>query len=276
MSPLTSQIKQWYLDKFMGQNSKIDPNELGSRKVQTAQNCRFEDEPQSVVKRPPLVYYTASSLGTPGVVSIYRYYKSDGTKNLIMAHDTSLYVGTDSSGATTAIRTGLTTGKKFSFVTYKDLLYCGNGYDNIFIYDGTSDNVTWEMGACKAVLASGGSNLDSAAAYYYAVTMDTDAYICGAVSNTVTTDASNRKVNLSVSNTVTTDASNRKVNLSNIPLGPTGTANRRIYRTEGGGSTLKLLTTISDNTTTTYADDAFIIQTHISPTISSRLLILML
>jgi len=94
------------------------------------------------------------------------------------------------------------------------------------------------MGACKAVLASGGSNLDSAAEYYYAVSYDADTLINGAVSNTVTTDASNRKVTL-----------------SNIPLGPLGTTNRKLWRTEGDGSALKLLATIADNTTTTYADD---------------------
>lgn len=237
--PLTTQLKPWYLKKFGGMNSKLEENELTMEKGIVAQNLRYEDEPGSIVKRSRLSYYNGTTMAsTKPTMATYRYYLSDGSAKLISICDTVAYVGTDSTGVMTSIRTGLTTGKRASFAVYRDLLYVSNGYDNVWIYDGASDNVTWEMGACKAVLASGGSNLDSAAAYYYAITMDTDVYISGAVSNTVTTDASNRKVTL-----------------SNIPLGPAGTANRKIFRTEGGGSTLKLLATISDNTTTTYADD---------------------
>lgn len=238
MTPLTSTTQPWYIKQFGGMNTKLEENEIDLQHGILAQNCRFENEPGSVIKRQPISYYNGTSMGSGGVKSIYRFYQSDGTATLLAIHGTSLYKGTDATGVMTAIKTGLTESKRACFITYKDLCYISNGYDNILIYDGAADNVCWEMGACKAVLASGGSNLDSGAAYYYAITMDSDAYICGAVSNTVTTDASNRKVTL-----------------SNIPLGPVGTTDRKIYRTEGGGSTLKLLATISDNTTTTYADD---------------------
>lgn len=46
----------------------------------------------------------------------------------------------------------------------------------------------------------------------------------------------------------------RRVSLTSIPLGQTGVTARKIYRTTVGGSTLKLLTTLADNTTTTYTD----------------------
>ncbi len=54
-------------------------------------------------------------------------------------------------------------------------------------------------------------------------------------------------------------ATNDQVNISNIPLGKWGTTARRIYRTKVGGSATDpaayfLLTTINDNTTTTYSD----------------------
>jgi hypothetical protein len=113
-----------------------------------------------------------------------------------------------------------------SFVTYKDLLICSNGYDNIFVYDGSSTNVTWELGSCKATLIEGGSNLDSGATYSYKITYDADAYVCDAVSNTVTTSAGSRKVTL-----------------SNIPLQPVGSGARKIYRTNGGGTVYYLIAT---------------------------------
>jgi hypothetical protein len=54
------------------------------------------------------------------------------------------------------------------------------------------------------------------------------------------------------SNTATYPAN--RVALSAIPLGPTGTTSRKVYRTAAGGATYKLVTTIADNTTTTYTD----------------------
>lgn len=53
---------------------------------------------------------------------------------------------------------------------------------------------------------------------------------------------------------ITTTTGNQKVNLSNVTVGPTGTVARNIYRTAVGGSVFKLLTTLNDNTTTTFSD----------------------
>ena len=52
------------------------------------------------------------------------------------------------------------------------------------------------------------------------------------------------------SNTATAN----QVSLSAIPIGGTGVTQRKVYRTVAGGAQLKLLTTIADNTTTTYSD----------------------
>jgi hypothetical protein len=42
--------------------------------------------------------------------------------------------------------------------------------------------------------------------------------------------------------------------LTGIAIGPTGTTSRKVYRTVAGGSQLKLVTTIANNTATTYTD----------------------
>lgn len=56
--------------------------------------------------------------------------------------------------------------------------------------------------------------------------------------------------------TVVDKTINGKVALSAIPTGPTKYVwGRRIYRTKAGGSTYFLLTTLEDNTTTTYTDN---------------------
>ena len=54
---------------------------------------------------------------------------------------------------------------------------------------------------------------------------------------------------------LTTTTGNQGASLTAIPLGPVpGTTARKIYRTAVGGSQLKLLTTLNDNTTTTFTD----------------------
>lgn len=50
-------------------------------------------------------------------------------------------------------------------------------------------------------------------------------------------------------------ASFSRYDLSNIALGSASVTSRKIYRTTAGGSQLKLLATIADNTTTTYQDN---------------------
>lgn len=233
---LTSSVKQWYIKSFQGMNSKYEENELDIETGIIAQNCRFEDEPGSVKKRDDISYYNADNMGAgTSTKSIYRYYKSDASTILLASHGTSMYVGNDVSGAMTAIRTGLTTGKRFSYITYKDLCIMSNGYDDIFVFDGESDNVTWELGSCKALVGS--STGITRTAISYQITLDADAYICGAVSNTIAA------------------VTDEDIELSNIPLGPVGTTNRKIYRksSETGGG-YKLIDTIADNTTTTYTD----------------------
>lgn len=55
--------------------------------------------------------------------------------------------------------------------------------------------------------------------------------------------------------TVADKTVNGQVALSGIPTGGSAVTARKLYRTEAGGSTYLLLTTLADNTTTTYTDN---------------------
>lgn len=55
--------------------------------------------------------------------------------------------------------------------------------------------------------------------------------------------------------TVTDNGVNGQIALTGIPTGEVGVTARKVYRTEAAGSTFKLLTTINDNTTTTFTDN---------------------
>lgn len=64
----------------------------------------------------------------------------------------------------------------------------------------------------------------------------------------------NGETTAGASASATTTSANQAINLSAIPMGISGTLKRNIYRTDVGGSTFYLLTTLDDNTTTTYSD----------------------
>jgi len=232
---MTDEVFPWYQKTTQGMNNKVEDLELGDKFVTKAQNCRFEEEPGAVRKRPPIAHYNSASLGTGAMYGLYRFYTSTGAIKSIAVHGSTVYVGDDDAGTWTSIRTLSNSNTMMVFETYRDLLIGSNGYDDIWVYDGSDDNVTWELGACKALTGAAGAITRTDISYQ--VTMDTDIYICGAVSNTIAS--------------VTAE----DIELTNIPLGPAGTANRRIYRksSETGGD-YRLIATIANNVDTTYTD----------------------
>lgn len=76
----------------------------------------------------------------------------------------------------------------------------------------------------------------------------------GAYQYAATLASPSSETSLGTSATITTTAGNQRVQGSALSLGPTGTAKRNLYRTKQGGSTFYLLTSINDNTTTTFTD----------------------
>lgn len=97
-------------------------------------------------------------------------------------------------------------------------------------------------GALTAVLAGVAGNVDNGA-HNYLITFvtgdgETDA---GAVSAAVTI----------IDKTI-----NGQVSLSNIQIGGANVIARKIYRTSAGGTTYRLLATLSDNITTVYVDNS--------------------
>lgn len=225
-----------------------------TQKSDISQNARYNSEIQSVVKRPPIAYYNETEESN-SIMSVYRYYRrgpngvSQGdTSYLFQLNGTTLRVGNDSTGAFTTIGAGLLSGSsgyRFTAVTYNDLAIISTGKDNILQSDGIE---AWELGSCKATLSTDAGALENSKTYSYMVVF-TDS-ILGDI------------VNGAISNIVTQPVAAKKVDLSNIPQGAIATCTaRKIYRTVGDESDIhdvtkyKLVTTIADNTTTTYEDN---------------------
>ena len=137
--------------------------------------------------------------------------------------------------------------------------YANRATANLRIYE--SGNVSIDYGADLTLIQGGDINFTSVttsgACTATLIATGTGNINNGTHSYKVTFVNSAGETSLgTVSNTVTVDASNKQVNLSSIPVSSSNSVTaRKIYRTKAGGSTYFLLTTISDNTTTTYTDN---------------------
>jgi len=234
--PLDDQLIPFYFKTAPGMDNHTDELDLNGQRVRLAQNCRFEEEPGGATKRPNLAYYNESEMGLSGpMLGTYRFYSAAGAKQ-ICVRDSGVYVGDDATGVMTQIRTLSTSNLRMSFVTYNKLMIAGNGADNLFVYDGSSDNVTWELGSCKAVIGTSTGITRTAISYEVEITTPTGSYVCGAISNTIAS------------------VTNQSISLSHIPVGPIGTTDRKIYRKSSETSGYRLIVTLNNNTVTTYED----------------------
>lgn len=99
-------------------------------------------------------------------------------------------------------------------------------------------------GACTATLAGGGAGNLSAGAYKYKI-----SYFASGIGETAVGTVSNTV-------TVVTPGTNGKVSLTAIPTSGSGSVTARyIYRTAAGGSTFFYLSSIANNSTTTFTDN---------------------
>ena len=246
----------YVIDDFSkGLDEQVSEYSMPKGKATVAENVRFNTVYGAISKREGMLSYGAIGYRITG---LHRYYKSDANKALLVAGSTYVKLGSDSAGTFTTIADELSDGKRWTWVTYKDIAIGMNGSDNAKKYDGhtqvtantdgsrTASNLMADLGAPFAELNTG-TDLDASSWYQYKVMFydGTTTYFSNAVSNPILTGAA-------VYN----------VYLTGIPIGETGTTARYIYRTEGqateaalSSATFKLVDTIADNTTTTYADD---------------------
>lgn len=82
-------------------------------------------------------YYSTSG----GTIGLHRAYKSDGTKVTLFVQGTVLYSVNNTTGALTAVKTGLSaSATAYRFVTVNDIVYYVNGYDGLRKWDFTTES----------------------------------------------------------------------------------------------------------------------------------------
>lgn len=240
-----------------GLNSQVSEYSMPANQGSAYTNIRPNVVFGGIGKRPVNLEYCDA--GAFQVTGLHRFYKSDGTKKLIINGSTGIYIGDDDAGTcAVAIGSGLTDGKQWEWVTYKDTAIGMNGNDQPVKWDmhtqttantdgsRTAGDLVAQLGAPYAEMNTG-SNLDASSWYQYKI-----AYY----------DGTTYSYSTARSNPIQTGSTVRDVTLKDIPVGPPGTTQRIIYRTVGDASRAAVIAdtsfyrvaTISDNTTTTYND----------------------
>ena len=233
--------KIFILNSFQkGLNTKENPYTLPKGSATIAENVRLDKEGGSLAKRDTIRLYGGTTSETP-VLGLHKLYMADLTAILLRNLSSTISTGNDATGAFTDILTVTTADRRWQWLTWHNVAIGTDGYNQPVKYDGSSASATY-IGSCLGLDAGSGAGPDGT--YLYKVTFYTTTYevSLGASSNTV----------------VVVD---NDIDLTMIPIAPDTYAGesvtgRKIYRTEDGGTTYKILSNgvIANNTAVTLTD----------------------
>jgi len=228
-----------FLDFGGGLNTRDLDTIIQDNELSDVANFNF-DKRGALKVRPGFTKFGNTALGSFAVKSMGGYYKVGEDVEVIATGSTIISKVTSTSK--TDIKEGLTgDGLIFDLHQYMNHYYMANGTDSVQVYNGTS---VWDIGYpiptsnCSAAQDGTTGGLEAKTykykiTYYYA---DGESNCCSDVTSQLA-------------------VAGKSIALTDIPIdGGTRVTQRKIYRTTGDGSTYKLLTTLSDNTTEEYTD----------------------
>jgi|GEM_PF-4303335 len=223
-----------------GLNTRDFDTIIQANELSDVMNFKY-DKRGSLTMRGGFTKLNNIEYGSSQCYSVGGYYKTGATREEIVVSGTTIGKRLEGGVTIADIGTGYTAGTYWDIHQFMDHLFMGDGGTNTFqVYDGSD---IWDIG--YIIPASGVTATEGAAGvlenkeYQYHVTY----YYADGESNSNATP------------TAITPAANKKIELTNIPTGNSRVTQRKLYRTEGDGTTFKLLTTIEDNTTTSYSDN---------------------
>jgi hypothetical protein len=126
-------------DFSLGLDWFTNPFQLDKRSLLDAKNCSL-NKFRGIDKRDGIAKWSTTSPGTADIKTLYEYNAPNGTDYILAANSTVVEYSTGTTWSD--LKTGLTSGKKFSFATHQGILYGGNGTDDNFkAYNTTSYQV---------------------------------------------------------------------------------------------------------------------------------------
>ena len=252
------------ITQFGGQKDDLDPKLIPPQNFQKIVNWNFPDDGGGALDKIYVPAQVFSLTGTPsagkpidGIKEYDNHYYLISHRYLYVYDKAWLpfnYFQDGAGGLVNYVFLGTTDGAKASMIIYNQCLFMFTGVDYPRVFDhrliggaGTGGgyhddgSLVAGMGApINIVNRELGAGAVLPGTYYYAMTF-------------ITSGGEEITGTQSVNVVLQTVATSFNVYLY-IPIGYYGTLQRNIYRTKAGGSTFYLLTTIADNTTTSYTD----------------------
>jgi hypothetical protein len=227
-----------------GKNSKFERSIIADNESPDAKNVVFTNG--AAETREGFARFNATSLGSHVIDGLYTRRDRNGAETMIVFCGGSAFRSDATSFTTIAsAQSVFTSGVRVATAQQENHMFIGNGGVIPYKYNGTdfTRHGVYPPTTAPVVASNGVGALDASADYRYRVTFVN--------SQSVESDVG------SASATFTISATSGQNRLTSIPVAPQswGVSARRIYRTEGNGTTYKLVTEIADNTTTTYDDN---------------------
>lgn len=231
--------------KLGGERTDLALTDFKDHEAVIAKNCRMDKLGRVLTRKGGEKFNDAQMGSATAILGLHHFkYGASGSKFLECWNQ---YIYTDDGTTRTEIKNGQNTSAYYSFVNFDDFCWINNGVNTMLKYDGTTVTnaclTAPSLGTFAAADSGSAGNVNGTV--YYLVTFRVSS--TGQESNAFT---------LASAPTVT--VSSKQVNLTNIPVSSDAQVNQRcIYRTTDGGSVYdaQLVTTINDNTTTSYTDN---------------------
>lgn len=227
-----------------GKNNKYQRSTIQDNESPDCANVVFSNG--AVETRQGVMKLNTAAIGSFAFDGLYTRRVNTGAETMVaFAGGSAWQLGGTSFTVINSAQSVFTSGIRVAAVNYENHLFIGNGGVIPYKWNGsdfTRHGVYPPPSTMTAASAATGGALASGASYTYKVTYVNSQLVEGDLGPATTH--------------VVTANSLGNVALTSIPVGAQsyGVSARKIYRTVAGGSTFKLVTTINDNTTTTYED----------------------
>jgi hypothetical protein len=226
-----------------GLNNKFERSIIADNESPSCANVIFSNG--AVETREGVSKLNTAAIGSYVIDGLYTRRDRNGAESMIaFAGGSAWALATTTFATIGSAQSVFTAGIRVGAAQMENHMFAGNGGVIPYKYNGTdwTRHGVYPPTATATVASAAGTVFSSGAVYCYKTTYRNTALVESDLGPAVT-------------HTVAVNSLGAGT-LSNIPVAPQsyGVGARRIYRTTNGGSSYKLLTTIADNTTTTYAD----------------------
>lgn len=223
-----------------GKNNKYEPSIIEDNESPDCLNVVFNAG--SVGTRNGFKKINTASVGTYVCDGLYSRHGNNNTDTMVaFFNGTGFTLDGTSLVTIPSAQSVFTAGVRVNSAQMENHIFFGNGTAVPYKYNGTNFTRHGVPAPSETASYVTGAAGNPSGVYQYKFTFVNSAVVEG--------NPSSASANITVSST--------KVEITSIPVAPQshGVGSRKIYRTVTSGTTFLLLTTLSDNTTTTYSDN---------------------